>query len=358
MTNHREESPTGSAAMRRRRAAGAVRVLAGLGAALLIAGCSAGQPGEVNGDPAGQTSGSPARPAGTTTVTVATSPAPEQAQLTEVDPADFAAPRNPGAYAWNYSTGGPNVGLCVADQDGVTCTGRPAPEVPDLTEHFPGRPGAIELGAVGLRYTFVEGVPPVSARLDTGQAVQIGDLRCAKPDASTLECRTGANSFTVSGPEQAITTTGSVLAETDYANHPSAGTREPSARSGARDQPNAQPAEFIGATGLVSGVRTSSGRLVTASAPPCDGRGILIVESYIESPDPQSGIAALLDRHPGAEFMTPGQCPSLRAEVGGARVYPVYIDHGHNTAALCRDKQARGGNARVLSPTAGYTDPC
>lgn len=250
------------------------------------------------------------------------------------------------------------MGLCVSDGDGVTCTGRPAPEVPDLTEYFPGRPGAVELGAAGLRYTFVEGVPPVSARLETGRSVQIGELRCAKPEASTLECRMGSNSFTVSGPEQAITATGPVLAETDYANHPSAQSETPPPRSTTRDRAGDQPSDLMGATGMVGGVHTSSGRLVTASVPPCDGREILILESYIESPDPQAGIAALLDRHPGAEFMTPGQCPSLRAEVGGARVYPIYIDHGGDTAALCRDKQARGGNARVLSATASYADPC
>ncbi|GAA3511328.1 hypothetical protein [Dietzia aurantiaca] len=73
---------------------------------------------------------------------------------------------------------------------------------------------------------------------------------------------------------------------------------------------------------------------------------------------PQPGIADLLDQHPGAEFATPGQCPSLRASLDGARVYAIYTDHGHDSAALCRDKAARGGNARLLISTAEYIDPC
>ena len=294
----------------------------------------------------------------TETVTVSESPSPApRSTLTPVDPGDFAAPGHRSSYVWNYSTGGSYVGLCVSDGDGVTCTGRPAPTVPDLTEHFPGRPGAIELGSAGLRYTFVEGIPPVSSYLETGQRVEIGSVRCAKPDAGTLECNSGGNSFAVSGPGQSISTSGTVLAERDYANHPDAGATD-RAQAAPSGSASGQPTDFMGATGLVSGVRTSSGRLVTASVPSCDGRGILILDSFVETPRPQQGIADLLDSHPGAEFATPGQCPSLRASLNGARVYPIYVDYGHDMAALCQAKSSRGGNARVLSGSPEFVDPC
>lgn len=337
----------------RKEGVGVARALVMFGAVLLTAGCAAWQTGEQAEQAASSSSGS------TETTTVpATSPTTAQNSLTSVDPGTFAAPHNPGVYAWNYSTGGSYVGLCVSGADAVTCTGKPDPSIPDLIKHFPGRPGAIELGAAGLRYSFVEGVPPVSARLETGQEVKIGELRCAKPNADTLECRSADNSFTISGPGQAIATSGTVLAERDVANYPGVDPTDGSSSADAPGSSIPQPREYIGATGLVSGVRTSSGRLVTASTPPCDGRGILILDSYVETPQPQQGIAAVLDLHPGAEFATPGQCPSLRGAVNGARVYPIYIDHGHDTAALCRDKTTRGGNARLLTTSADYTDPC
>ncbi|MDV8002590.1 hypothetical protein [Rhodococcus sp. IEGM 1408] len=329
------------------------RALVLCGAVLLTAGCAAGQTGEQAEQAAGSSTGSTE-----TTSVPAASPTTAQNSLTSVDPGSFASPHNPGVYAWNYSTGGSHVGLCVSGRDAVTCTGKAGPSIPDLIEHFPGRPGAIELGAAGLRYSFVEGVPPVSARLGNGQEVEIGELRCAKPNADTLECRSADNSFTIRGPGQAITTSGTVLAERDVADHPGADSADGSSSADSPGTSVPQPREYLGATGLVSGVRTSSRPLVTASTPPCDGRGILILDSFVENPRPQQGIAAILDRHPGAEFATPGQCPSLRGDVNGARVYPIYIDHGHDTAALCRDKTTRGGNARLLTASAEYTDPC
>ncbi|MDN4506825.1 hypothetical protein [Dietzia maris] len=35
-----------------------------------------------------------------------------------------------------------------------------------------------------------------------------------------------------------------------------------------------------------------------------------------------------------------------------------FTDHGHDTVAVCRDKAARGGNARLLTITAEHIDPC
>lgn len=323
------------------------------GTLLVAAGCGWYSPAdrspEATAPPTTTVTADPTDTAPGTTVG-STTPAASTPELTRVDPSTVSMPGSPGTYAWNYSLGGRVGGLCVSSGDGVTCSGKAAASVPDLTQMFPGRPGAIELGPAGLRYTFVEGVPPVPGHLGAGQFVEIGGFRCAVPDEATLRCGYGENSFSITGPGRAITTSGRVLEEEDMSNHASSSTGSSSSTD--------QPSGYVGASGLVSGVRISSGQLITASAPPCDGRGILILDSFVETAQPQQGIADLLDRHPGAEFATPGQCPSLRGALNGARVYPIYIDHGHDTAALCRDKAARGGNARLLTATAEYIDPC
>lgn len=99
------------------------------------------------------------------------------------------------------------------------------------------------------------------------------------------------------------------------------------------------------------------------SAPNCDGRGILILDSVIADGDIGSthsklafDIAYLGDGN--AEFTYPGHCPSLRAQVDGNDIYPVYLDFGHDTDALCAAKKNYGGNARVLSDREEYLDPC
>ncbi|GLB63955.1 hypothetical protein NCCP2495_18340 [Dietzia sp. NCCP-2495] len=330
------------------------RTLAIVGTAFLLAGCTSTVPDDRVTETVTVTTSA----AGEKSTVAPSQPDAHQPALQTVDAREFSSPQHDGVFTWNYSTSGQYRGLCVSDGDGVTCTGRPAASVPDLTQHFPGRPSAIELGTAGLRYTFVEGVPGGPGSLDAGHRVEIGNVACERPDGSALTCRSGANSFTITGPGQEITTSGTVLAESDYSNHSMA---EDGGETSSRDRAGTstgQPSDLMGATGLVGGVRTSSGRLVTASAPPCDGRGILILDSYVEALNPQQGIADLLDAHPGAKFATPGQCPSLRASLDGARVYPIYTDHGHDTAALCRDKAARGGNARLLTQSAEYIDPC
>lgn len=329
-----------------------------LGAAVLVMGCT---PDRASDQPAEDTETltvSSTTNSSATTTAIASGSATPGTALTAVDPGTFISPQHSGVYTWNYSTGGRHLGLCVSDGDGVTCSGTPGPKVPDLTEHFPGRPSAIELSSAGLRYTFIEGIPAGPGRLEAGQMVQIANVHCARPDEATLECSSGSNSFAISGPGHSISTSGMALAESYYSNHP---VSPPSDRSESRagaESSTGQPTEYMGATGLVGAVRTSSGRIVQASVPACDGRGILILESYVETADPQQGIADLLDSLPGAEFATPGQCPSLHASLYGARVYPIYVDHGHDTAALCAAKASRGGNARLLATTADYVDPC
>lgn len=336
----------------------AIGALAMLGAAVLVAGCTPDRAGDQPADVTEAVTASSLTDSSSTTTAVASGSATPGTALTAVDPGAFTSPQHSGVYTWNYSTGGRNLGLCVSDGDGVTCTGTPGPTVPELTEHFPGRPSAIELGSAGLRYTFVEGIPAGPGRLDAGQMIQIANVHCARPDDATLECSSGSNSFAISGPGHTISTSGVVLAESDYSNHPESQSSDRSESPADTGSSTGQPTEYMGATGLVSAVRTSSGRIVHASVPACDGRGILVLESYVETADPQKGIADLLDSLPGAKFATPGQCPSLRASLDGARVYPIYVDHGHNTAALCAAKASRGGNARLLTTTAEYVDPC
>lgn len=102
-----------------------------------------------------------------------------------------------------------------------------------------------------------------------------------------------------------------------------------------------------------------------ASYPACDGRSILILDSIIDRGNTGAAQGELaqwvmfvdpsgMDR----KFTVPGQCPSLRAQVDGNNVYPVYLDFGQDTAAMCRAKATYGGNGRILSNRAEFVDPC
>ena len=102
-----------------------------------------------------------------------------------------------------------------------------------------------------------------------------------------------------------------------------------------------------------------------AAEPACDGRGILIVDSVIDYGDRADTVHRLavevLTADPtgkSRQYTFPGQCPSLRAQVNGNDVYPVYLDFGQDTEALCRARANYGGDARVLSNRAEFTSPC
>lgn len=99
------------------------------------------------------------------------------------------------------------------------------------------------------------------------------------------------------------------------------------------------------------------------SYPRCDGRSILILDSVIDdSSDTQFKIAqqVLVQDPTGLDrkYTVPGQCPSLRAQLDGNDIYPVYLDFGDDTAGMCAAKAKYGGNGRVLSNTEEYVDPC
>ena len=100
-----------------------------------------------------------------------------------------------------------------------------------------------------------------------------------------------------------------------------------------------------------------------ASYPACDGRNILILDSVIDNePDTAHKIARqVLAVHPSGrsvKFMVPGRCASLRGQLDGDDIYPVYLDFLSDVDEMCRAKAQYGGNGRVLVDRAEYFDPC
>ena len=100
--------------------------------------------------------------------------------------------------------------------------------------------------------------------------------------------------------------------------------------------------------------------VVNASAPACDGRTILIVDSVIARPgtDVPRAIADSMRAHSGSAYTLPGQCPSLRAQYEGSDVYAIYRDYGQDKTAACTARRNLGGHARVLDSSGNYGDPC
>ncbi|WP_052747618.1 hypothetical protein [Corynebacterium otitidis] len=98
----------------------------------------------------------------------------------------------------------------------------------------------------------------------------------------------------------------------------------------------------------------------SASHPACDGHSVLIVESVVVSNNgnAQGEVEAALQRHPGAELAPPGACPSLRAQLDGQDIYPIYYDYGFNESAVCRDRLSRGGDARILNENPTPSSAC
>lgn len=146
----------------------------------------------------------------------------------------------------------------------------------------------------------------------------------------------------MAGGDEPVTVTTTIL-------HGEAGSGDADAAgdAGTRERPNPT-------------VTSEPARSPRASSPACDSRGILIVESVIvhAGDDGRRTIGAALDRNPGAEFTTPGACPSLRARVDGGDVYAVYVDYGRDTGSLCSAASNTGNNARVLSDRNEYLSPC
>lgn len=92
----------------------------------------------------------------------------------------------------------------------------------------------------------------------------------------------------------------------------------------------------------------------------CDGHGVLIVDSVVAG-SPEEALPQLersVAAYPGAEYYNPGICPSVRGEVAEGKVYPVAIDYGFDTDALCSAASRLGGNPRIMSNRAEFLSPC
>ena len=124
-------------------------------------------------------------------------------------------------------------------------------------------------------------------------------------------------------------------------------------------------------TGGQSNGSNSSGYLTSAALgewvepaaqPACDGRNILIVNSVHVPGNDRSElndqIAMTIARGNNLDFTTPGKCPSLRSQINGEDIYPIYYDFGQDQQAMCAAKAREGGNARTLNTAGDFTDPC
>ena len=117
----------------------------------------------------------------------------------------------------------------------------------------------------------------------------------------------------------------------------------------ASESESTEPAEkenYIREVGLGEAVQE-------ASFPECDGRYVLIVDSVIADGDEQSTMRKIADAvmfadPEGKEFTVPGQCASIRKQVNGNDIYPIYLDFGSDKDAACRAKSTHGGNVRPL----------
>ncbi|MDO4762373.1 MAG: hypothetical protein Q4A31_10680 [Corynebacterium sp.] len=98
----------------------------------------------------------------------------------------------------------------------------------------------------------------------------------------------------------------------------------------------------------------------TSTREKCDGRYILIVHSALAAPGtyPQEEISTALSTYPGSQVGTPGFCSSIRGQLNGHTIYPIYIDYGHNAEAACAGKTQHGGNVRSLNTRSDFSAPC
>jgi hypothetical protein len=140
----------------------------------------------------------------------------DDTDVEEIDPATF---RDRDSYLFDYSTGGEVVGLCIFDEEEVTCTGTPPDDAPDIeVPPFPeGRPTAATIDEDGVTYTMVEGVPPAPAELSPGQSVTFGDVSCEMSDGPELHCEVGESSLTISGDDRDMVAVGDLQDSEDYA---------------------------------------------------------------------------------------------------------------------------------------------
>lgn len=175
---------------------------------------------------------------------------------------------------------------------------------------------------------------------------------CASPDEAAGPEFTPAEASPAEASPVGTSPVGTSTADTD----PGTASPEP---SGNQDPNWGIPRDE---NGIITQVNFESAQR-DISAPACDGRNILILDSVVADGDVGTTHSKLAFSvvHLGdgnAQYTYPGQCPSLRAQLDGRDIYPVYLDFGPDAAAMCEAKAQYGGNGRVLSNRAEYVDPC
>ena len=182
-------------------------------AGLFLVSCGTGGTGEAAA-PSPEAGSSQSERQSTVTVTETAGDEHDQAidvdfdSLQQVDPGMF---REHSVQSLTYVVDG-TTGECFVNAPLVTCIGTAADDVPDVDmPPLSGRPGAVAIGAAGVAYVIAEGVPPAKTELETGQWVNFGVVKCAKPDDSTLACVSDGAAFQIEGSDRDITTEGPIL---------------------------------------------------------------------------------------------------------------------------------------------------
>lgn len=235
-----------------------------------------------------------------------------RAALADVDPARFVGN---GVHVFDFDTDGA-AGYCVFDADEVTCSGTPAPSVPDTTNGpFSGRPNAIRAMRNGVWFTIEEGGPPAPVRLRTGQRVRFGAVHCAKPSDAVLECATGGAAFEIRGAGREIVVTKGDTTGGPHGENYAASNGEPAADG-----------TMCGATGGVL-VTVESGHLS------CTEAESLILEYRRRAPEEGTGSGAYV-------FMGDWTCSTIPRGIA--------VESGVYEACNRKD-----GKARLTTPYAG-----
>ncbi|GAB3086242.1 hypothetical protein [Corynebacterium aquatimens] len=97
-------------------------------------------------------------------------------------------------------------GTCAISAIGVSCTGTTPTDAPQVTAvpHPPKKADAVFVGDEGLHYTVFTGMPSANKQLIDGQSISVADHSCHYKDSDTFQCRSGEDSFTISGPRGVI----------------------------------------------------------------------------------------------------------------------------------------------------------
>lgn len=131
----------------------------------------------------------------TSTVTITASPATTVEKAAD-DAEKFRRPGSSESYAFSYNTG--NRGICVFNEEEITCQGAP----------IAGLHGSDAITATrgGIHFGVFEDVPQSEqlAPLRPNQRLHLGSVRCVTA-AAELNCSVGEQSFSITGPSRTIT---------------------------------------------------------------------------------------------------------------------------------------------------------